>query len=97
MHSNLKTLNTIRLYKSWTIFLRFFIDFSFFWIQIQIWKILAVSTARYRYRAAAVTTVTAVTAAVTNGTKNPASSCTPIACTCSSRDENGRKRSNMKS
>jgi hypothetical protein len=30
MHSNLKTLNTIRLYKSWTIFLRFFIDFSFF-------------------------------------------------------------------
>jgi hypothetical protein len=30
MHSNLKTFNTIKLYKSWTIFLEIFIDFSFF-------------------------------------------------------------------
>jgi hypothetical protein len=37
-----------------------FIDFFIFWIQIWIWKILKVFTARYRYRTEAVKTVTAV-------------------------------------
>jgi hypothetical protein len=30
MHSNLKTFNTIKFYKSWTIFWRFLLIFSFF-------------------------------------------------------------------
>jgi hypothetical protein len=70
MHSNLKTFNTIKLYKSWTIFWRFLLIFSFFWIQIQIWNLAPIVTARYRYRTPAVTTVTAVYRAVTNGKKN---------------------------
>jgi hypothetical protein len=69
MYSNLKTFDTIRFYKSWAIFLKIFIDFFIFWIQIQIWKFVAVATARYRYRTPAVTTVTAVTRAVTSGKK----------------------------
>jgi hypothetical protein len=39
MHSNLKTFNTIRFYKSWTIFGGFLLIFPFLiQIQIQIWK-----------------------------------------------------------
>jgi hypothetical protein len=44
-----------------------FIDFSFFSIQIWIWKTLTVFTGRYRYRTGAVKTVTG---AVTVGIKN---------------------------
>jgi hypothetical protein len=69
MHSNLKTFNTIRLYKSWTIFWRFLLIFFIFLIQFHIWEIVAIATVRYRYRPAAVTTVTAVTTAVISGKK----------------------------
>jgi hypothetical protein len=71
MHSNLKTFNTIRLYKSWTIFLWFLLIFLFFLIQIQIWILGPVPTAGYRYRTPAVGAVTAVSRAVTKDKKNP--------------------------
>jgi hypothetical protein len=72
MYSNLKTFDTIRFYKSWTI-LGSFYRFFHFLIQIWIWKTLAVFTGRYRYHTEAVKTVTAVTGAVTVGIKNHAS------------------------
>jgi hypothetical protein len=57
MRSNLKTFDTIWLYKSWTIFWWFFGR--------------GVSTAGYRYRTPAVTAVTAVYRAVPSGKKKP--------------------------
>jgi hypothetical protein len=53
-------------------FLKIFIDFFIFLIQIQIWKFVSVATARYRYRTPAVTTVTALYRAVTDGKKTMA-------------------------
>jgi hypothetical protein len=50
-------------------FLEIFIDFFIFWIQIQIWNLAPVATARYRYRTSAVATVTAVHHTVMNGIK----------------------------
>jgi hypothetical protein len=50
-------------------FLVIFINFFIFWIQIQIWILGPVATARYRYRTPAVATVTAVYRAVTSGKK----------------------------